>query len=312
MNDEVNDAINDAPASAAWLEEAPADVDGVISGLFIYPVKSCAGVQVQEALLTDTGLAFDREWMVVDGQGRFLTQRELPRMALIQPQLEAQALVLRAPGMPALQVSLSQPGVLIQVQVWQDTLAACDMGTVAAQWFSDFLGVAAQLVRFDPSQRRICSRDWTGGIEALNQFSDGYPLLLISQASLDYFNARLAARGHDAVSMARFRPNLVIDSAPSSLELLAHDEDRLDWLQIATAEGAVQLRPVKPCPRCPIPNIDPVSALSSPEVSDVLQGYRQDVRVGGAVTFGMNAIVLAGFGQRLEVGQAVGARLRFE
>ena len=122
----------------------------------------------------------------------------------------------------------------------------------------------------------------------------------------------LAARGHSAVSMARFRPNLVMGSKPGGLELLAHDEDRLDWLQIATAQCAVQLKPVKPCPRCPIPNIDPATALSSPEVGDVLQGYRQDARVGGAVTFGMNVIVLEGVGQRLEVGQAVGARLRFE
>ncbi|MGV8804073.1 MAG: MOSC domain-containing protein [Polaromonas sp.] len=304
--------MNNAPANAAWLDDAPADVAAVISGLFIYPVKSCAGVQVQQARLTDTGLAFDREWMVVDGQGHFLTQRELPRMALIQPQLEAQTLVLHAPGMPALKVALSQPGAPVQVQVWQDRLAACDMGAVAAQWFSDFLGVSARLVRFDPSQRRICSRDWTGGVEALSRFSDGYPLLLISQASLNDFNARLAARGHGAVGMARFRPNLVIDSAPGGLELLAHDEDRLDWLQIATAEGAVRLRPVKPCPRCPIPNIDPASALSSPEVGDLLQGYRQDARVGGAPTFGMNVIVLAGFSQRLQVGQPVGARLRFE
>ena len=305
-------AVNDVPANAPVLDDAPPDVAAVISSLFIYPVKSCAGVRVKQALLTDTGLAFDREWMVVDGQGHFLTQRELPRMALIQPQLSLGALVLNAPGMPALQVSLSQPGAPIQVQVWQDTLPARDMGAAAAQWFSDFLGLGVRLVRFDAQHKRLCSRDWTGGIEALNQFSDGYPLLLISQASLDDFNARLTARGHGAVGMARFRPNLVIDSAPGGLELLAHDEDRLDWLQIATAQGAVRLKPVKPCPRCPIPNIDPATALSSPEVSDVLQGYRQDARVGGAVTFGMNAIVLAGFSQRLEVGQAVGARLSFE
>ncbi|MBH1958276.1 MAG: MOSC N-terminal beta barrel domain-containing protein, partial [Burkholderiales bacterium] len=284
----------------------------VVSRLYVYPVKSCAGVRVEQAILLDTGLEFDRAWMVVDGKDEFLTQRELPRMALIRPQLKHFEMILRAPGMLALHIALDQVEAPSRVRLWGDEVAAYDMGPIAAQWFTDFLGVPARLVRFDPDHKRISSLHWTGGIEALNQFSDGYPVLLISEASLAQFNEKLMAKGFAAVGMERFRPNIVLGDAVDGLELMAHDEDRLDLLQIATEQGDVQLKPVKPCPRCPIPNIDPATALSSAEVGDTLQSYRQDARVGGAVTFGMNAIVLHGIGHLLRVGQRVGASYRFE
>jgi len=305
MSASLNDTLIDA------FSDAPSDLSAVISRLYVYPVKSCAGVQVQEALLTETGLEFDRAWMVVDAQGEFLTQRELPRMALIHPQLKHDEMVLRAPGMLALHIALDQVEAPVRVRLWKDEVAAYDMGAIAAQWFSDFLGIPARLVRFDPEHKRICSLQWTGGIEALNQFSDGYSVLVISEASLDQFNEKLATKGHAAVGMERFRPNIVLGNPADGLELAPHDEDRLDLLQIATEQGAVQLMPVKPCPRCPIPNVDPATALSSPEVGDMLQSYRQDARVKGAVTFGMNAIVLQGVDHLLKVGQAVGANFRF-
>ena len=311
-----------SPSLNKPLADAAFDLAAVVAGLYVYPVKSCAGVSVREAVLTDTGLAFDRAWMVVDAQGCFLTQREWPRMALIQPQLKYSEMVLRAPGMLALHIALDRVEAPVRVRVWSDEVAAYDMGALAAQWLSDFLGVAARLVRFDPEHQRVSSLKWTGGIEALNQFSDGYPVLVISQASLDQLNEKLAAQGVAAVGMARFRPNIVLGNCASGPELAPHDEDRLDLLHIATdasadagagaGAGAVQLKPVKPCPRCPIPNIDPATATSSPQVGDTLQGYRQDARVNGAVTFGMNAIVLGGVGQRLKVGQAVGARYCFD
>lgn len=283
----------------------------MVSRLYVYPVKSCAAVSVSEAVLTETGLEFDRAWMVVDGQGNFLTQRELPRMALIRPQLKHYEMVLRAPGMLALHIALDQVESPTRVRVWDDEVSAYDMGAIAAQWFSDFLGTPARLVRFDPDQKRLSSLRWTQGVEALNQFSDGFSLLVISEASLDQFNEKLLARGAPAVGMERFRPNIVLGPAAGS-DLAPHDEDRLDLLQIATAQGVVQLRPVKPCPRCPIPNIDPATAASSPEVGDLLQSYRQDPRVNGAPTFGMNAMVVQGAEQLLKVGQAVEASFRFD
>ena len=287
------------------------DVKASISGLFVYPVKSCAGVAVQEAILTETGLEFDRAWMVVNDKGEFLTQRELPRMALIQPQIKHYDMVLRAPGMLALHVKLDEVEGPVRVKVWDDEVAAFDMGKVAAQWFSDFLGTAARLVRFDPDHKRLSDKAWTGEVEALNQFNDGFAVLVISEASLAHLNSKLGTAGYASVGMSRFRPNIVLASAPGSDALAPHDEDRLEVLHITTEQGDVQLKPIKPCPRCPIPNIDPSTAISSPEVGDMLQSYRQDARVNGAVTFGMNAIVLAGVDQQLKVGQTVNSNYRF-
>ena len=282
------------------------DITATIARLFVHPVKSCAGIEVQEALLTDTGLDLDRAWMVVDADGVFVSQRELPRMALVRPQLRLSDMVLRAPGMLALHVSLDEVEQPLQVQVWGDTVQAFDMGAVAAQWFTDFLGRPLRLVRFDPDYRRVCSPKWTGDTEATTQFADGFPVLVASAAAVDDLNTRLAAAGFGAVGVERFRPNIVL----AGIE--AHDEDRVDMLHIATADGVVQLQPVKPCARCPIPDIDPATAESHPAVGNTLRSYRQDARVNGAITFGMNAIVCEGAGQVLRVGQAVGANYQFD
>jgi len=281
------------------------DISTRIARLFVYPVKSCAGVEVSEALLTETGLDLDRAWMVVDEQGEFVSQRELPRMALIRVVLKYSEVVLRAPGMLALHLQIEAVEEPVKVRVWDDEVNAYDMGAVAAQWFSDFLGRKLRLVRFDPDERRLSDRKWTSGAEALNQFSDGFPLLVASEGSLAELNRRLAQAGHEAVGIERFRPNIVL----AGLE--AHDEDRVEVLGIA-ADQEVQLRLVKPCPRCPIPDIDPATGLSSPQVSSTLRTYRSNELVNGAVTFGMNAIVLQGLDQMLKVGQPVTGNFRFD
>jgi uncharacterized protein len=294
------------------------ELQATLSRMFVYPIKSCAGVELKESLLIETGLEFDRAWMVVDEQGEFLSQRELPRMALIQPQLKFHEMVLRAPGMLALHIALDAVEQPCTVRVWDDTCKAYDMGDIAAQWFTDFLmqerptGIPAmklRLVRFDPEHKRLSSQKWTQSQEALNQFSDGYPLLVLSQASLDEFNARMAKAGHSTVGIERFRPNLVLEG------IEAHDEDRCAQFHLSTEQGIVTLAMVKPCPRCPIPNVDPKTAQSSPEVGQMLQTYRQDARVDGAITFGMNAIVKhseAGpFEYALRVGQKLQGRLQF-
>ena len=283
------------------------DLTGSVARLFIYPVKSCAGIEVQQALLTETGLQWDRAWMVVDAQDDLLTQRELPHMALVHPQLEADALLLHAPGQAPLAVPFASTGPVRRVRVWSDMVLAWDMGDVAAQWFSGFLGQPCRLVRFDPAQRRLSSLEWTGGIEAPNQFADGFPLLVASMAALDALNTQLAAAGHSGVGMERFRPNLVMGGVDANVE------DWLDLLHIDTGTpGGVQLQPTKPCVRCPIPDIDPASAERSAQVGEALYRYRQDARMGGALTFGMNAIVRVGVGQLLRVGQALGANYRFD
>ena len=271
-----------------------------IARLFVYPVKSCAGVERSEAVLTATGLDLDRAWMVVDAQGQGVTQRELPRLALVRPQLKLDEVVLRAAGMLALHLAIDAVESPVRVRIWDDEVAAYDMGDVAAQWFSDFLGRQLRLVRFDPDHRRLSDARWTGGVEAPNQFSDGYPVLVLGEASLAGLNARLAAAGHAPVGIERFRPNLVL----AGIE--AHDEDRVDVLTIG-ADQSVRLKLVKPSPRCPIPNIDPATAESGPAVGDALQAYRPDARLNGAISFGMNAIVLDGEDQLLRVGQPAAA-----
>ncbi len=283
----------------------PTDVSARIARLFVYPVKSCAGVELTQALLTETGLDLDRAWMVVDDKGEFVTQRELPRMALVRPQLKHYEVVLRAPGMLALHLAIDAVERPVEVTLWGDPVKAFDMGDVAAQWLSDFLGRRLRLVRFDPDHRRLSSLQWTGGLEAPNQFSDGFPLLVLGEGSLAELNQRLVAGGHESVGIERFRPNIVLAG------LQAHDEDRLDVLRIAAAQE-VLLRPVKPSPRCPIPNIDPATARIDPQVSDTLQAYRKNDRLAGAVTFGMNAVVLQGVEQTLCVGQDVTANWRFD
>ena len=303
----------DTPASASTsAPDFTPDITAVISRLFVYPIKSCGGVEVKEAILLDTGLEFDRAWMVVDAHGHFLTQRELPRMALVKPQLKHFEMVLRAPGMLALHIQLDEVEAPCRVTVWDDEVPAYDMGPVAAQWFTDFLGQTARLVRFDPTHKRLSSRQWTGDADGLNQFSDGYALLVISEASLSQFNDKLTSAGSAAVGMERFRPNIVLGHNAGGDKLLPHDEDRLELLQIATDQGAAQIKPVKPCPRCPIPNIDPLTALSAHTVGDMLQTYRQDARVGGAPSFGMNAIVLGSTDHLLKVGQSVEASYSFD
>lgn len=288
------------------MELVTADVDCSLSALNVYPIKSCGGISLQHGLLAETGIDFDRQWMVVDEHGEMLTQRVLPRMALIQPTLRGSDMVLRAPGMLALHVRLDTVEAATRVRVWDDVVKAYDMGALAAQWFSDFLARKLRLVRFDPEERRLSSARWTGDIEAENGFTDGYPLLVTSQASLDDLNARLAARGAAPVTMQRFRPNLVLDG------LQAFDEDHLHEIQIGQGEDAVRLRLVKPCVRCSIPDVDPLTAQTSHEVGDLLRSYRADPRMKGGVTFGVNAVIVSGFGQTLRCGQAVQGSWKFD
>ncbi|QLQ01234.1 MAG: MOSC N-terminal beta barrel domain-containing protein [Burkholderiaceae bacterium] len=276
-----------------------------MEGLFVHPVKSCAGVAVREALLTEAGLDLDRAWMLVDEAGEFVTQRELPQLARVVPRLGVTDVVLRAPGMLALHLAADAVEAPARVRIWDDEVDAWDMGDLAAQWFSDFTGQRLRLVRFDPEVRRLSSRRWTGGVEAPNLFSDGFPLLVTSSASLVGLNERLAAAGHAPVDLRRFRPNLVLGGVEP------HDEDRLAELRIRTDTGTVRLALVKPCARCPIPDVGPTAARAAPAVGDTLRGYRADARLGGALTFGMNAIVLEGAGQVLRVGQPVAADWAF-
>jgi len=283
------------------------DLDCTLSALFVHPVKSCAGIALDEALLIETGLDLDRAWMVVDEHGDMLTQRAQPRLSLVQPRFRGQEMELRAPGMLALHVRLDTVEAATRVRVWDDVVKAYDMGALAAQWFSDYIGggTRLRLVRFDPEQQRLSDLQWTGSLQAENAFADAFPLLVANSASLAELNQRLAARGVAPVTMQRFRPNLVLDG------LQPYDEDHIDAITIDAAEGPVRLRLVKPCTRCAIPNVDPQTAATGPEPGATLAGYRADPRMQGGITFGVNAVVVEGVERTLRVGQAARASLKF-
>ena len=286
------------------------DLTGTIHSLVVYPIKSCAGIAVQQARLTATGLEWDRAWMLATPDGEFLTQREYPRMVLIQPELLATDMRLTAPGMPALHVPYEvDPAQSAQggspIRVWKDTVSALDMGEVIAGWFTQFLETPCRLKRFDPNFRRIVDPKWTAGTESITQFADGFPVLVTSTASIEDLNQRLEAKGDAPVDARRFRPNIVIDGVES------HDEDRIESLFIDAGAEAVQLNLVKPCSRCPMPDVNPDNAVVGTQVNGALRNYRSDPRVGGALTFGMNAITFRGEGAVLRVGMAIGGDLSF-
>lgn len=269
-----------------------------ITALNIYPVKSCRGIALDRARITDTGFAHDREWLIVRPNGQFVTQREEPRLALIGTALTRDALTLTAPGMDALTIALDDGarGAALEVTCWRDRCAAFDAGAEAAAWLSAFLGAPRQLVRFDRARKRPSSTQWTQGIEALNQFSDAFPWLIISQASLDDLNSRLER----PLPMNRFRPNIVVDGLP------AYGEDDVHELRT----DGITLRIVKACTRCAIPTTDQATAQrEGDEPLRTLRGYRFSKELRG-VLFGQNAILIAGAGRELTVGQRLEAELK--
>ena len=273
------------------MSNAPAAVSARIARLFVYPVKSCRGTPLSRGTLTKSGMLHDREWMVVTPAGRFLTQRELPKLALVSPALREGALVLDAPGMPTLAVSLDdRSGERRPVVVWRDACQGIDAGDAVADWFSTFLGRPVRLVRFDESQRRGTDPQWSGGVAGETRFSDGFPLLVTSQGSLDEVNGALQERGADPVPMTRFRPNLVLAGLPPRAE------DRHRRIELP---GGVRLDLVKPCDRCAITTVDQDSGERHPsQPVATLRAIRRNPRTGGAC-FGQNAVPV------LPAGEAV-------
>ncbi|GFE84440.1 Fe-S protein [Steroidobacter agaridevorans] len=260
-----------------------------ITGLNIYPVKSCRGIALSQARLTETGFEHDREWLVITPEGRFLTQRERPQLAQIETALSDGQLVLRKPNGADLSLPLNLTGPELEVTIWRDKAAAFDAGDAAATWLTEHLGKPARLVRFDKRHKRASNMQWTGGVEALTQFADGYPWLLISQGSLEELNRRMTT----PLPMNRFRPNIVVDGLPP------FGEDSVDEF----VAGDVRLKVVKPCDRCVITTTDQITGeRNSDEPLKALKEFRFDRNLRG-VLFGQNMILTGGVGKELKVGQ---------
>lgn len=258
-----------------------------VQELFIYPLKSARAIPRSSVLLTETGFEWDRHWMAVDARGSHLTQRTHPRLALVEPQMTADALVLSAPDLSPLRLPLEPAGEAIPVQVWNDRCTGLDQGDVAAEWISEVLHDSARLVRMPPSMGRMADPKYAGPIAAPVSYTDGYPILVCNRASLDALNARMP----EPVPMERFRPNVVVEGLPPFAE------DRIACLRV----GPIVLRLVKPSTRCVITSTDQRTGERTTNPLPVLREFRFDRKLRG-MTFGENAVIAAGQGAYLERG----------
>jgi len=262
----TSSAVSSQPRDAAVVTRR-------LLGLYHYPIKSCRGTSLTEAVVGVRGIAADRHWMVVDAAGTFLSQRKLPRMALIAPRLGGGVLEVTAPGVPPLNVAVGHGGRRADVSVWDDRCAAIDEGDAAAEWFTTFLGMACRLVRMPDDEVRHVDPTYAGPGDQVG-FADGFSFLLTSRASLDELNRRLPT----PLPMNRFRPNLVIDG------VTAFEEDgwrhiRIDGITFAVA---------KPCARCAITTTDQNTAERSKEPLRTLATFRNVA--GKGVMFGQNLV----------------------
>ena len=246
-----------------------------LAGLYVHPVKSCAGIAVDRWPVTPRGLLWDRHWMLVGPDGVFVTQRALPGLARIRTTFSEARLVLQAPGMEPLIVPLERrAGEIREVQVWGDTCLSIDQGDAVAQWLGQAAGTPLRLVRMAADFERKVSPDFAPA-GATTDFADGFPVLVTTTASLADLNARLVK----PVDMRRFRPNLVIEGA------LPWAEDAWRRLRI----GPVLLELVKPCARCTMTTVDPDTGRTAKEPLKTLAQLRNH---DGKVLFGINALVL--------------------
>ncbi len=245
----------------------------VVSSLHIYPIKSSAGITLSNSWVDDLGLSFDRRFVITDDQGQFITARTEPTICLIQANITANGMILSAPKMPNLLINYQEFSEHYQqVTVWKDQINSQHCHHNYDAWFSEYLGKACHLHFFGQlSSRSVKNSDKQVG------FADGYPLLLISQASLNDLNQRL---GNNAVSMAHFRPNIVASNTQ------AFAEDTWETIRI----GEVTFDVVKPCSRCIFTTVNPSTGIKHPEQQPLatLKQYRQVEK--GDVMFGQNLI----------------------
>ena len=262
-----------------------------VSQLFVHPVKSLAGIEVNSVNLGELGPDYDRRWMIIDAKGKFLTQRQFPKMCLIKTQLLESVLILSTPDGDEYQLDKSarkSPQQQTQVRVRHDDVLAQDCGDQVADWLSRFLDFSVRLVFMQDQTKRYVDKDFALNSETVS-FADGFPILVISLASLDLLNSKL----DEAIDMRRFRPNIVIDGCEP------HAED--NWNHIDFAGTTISL--VKPCSRCIIPAIEPTTGDKQIAVIKALSDYRRGD--DGQIYFGQNALIKTHSGQAIKVGDAV-------
>ena len=272
----------------------------IISQLYIYPVKSLAGIAVDSITVTAQGLVDDREWMIVDDSGRYITQRELPQMARIQVALTNTGIRLSHPTADDLLVPnppLDTP--VEQVRVWKDFCLAQAASLSAHRWLNEILKYRRQLrlVRFAPDFVRATMPERFG--DATTRFADAAPFLIVNQHSLDALNLRLHREGLSSVDIRRFRPNIVATGIPAFAE---HDMSRL---QLRDSPLLWEL--CDACQRCSIITVDPDTGERTPHIVPFKQLTAINTAPGNprAPAFGINARLLAGAGAMVSVGLPV-------
>ncbi|MGP9795914.1 MOSC domain-containing protein [Halomonas sp. 86] len=278
-----------------------------ISELNIYPVKSLKGISLTRSELLPTGLAWDRRWMLVDTQQRFVTQRQRPALATVEVALTTDALVLSHPNVEPLSIPLAEPsGNLRIVQVWNDHCKAWPESSDVSSWLEAALGEQGSglsLVRFDTQFKRPIETAFLNGDDADTLFADGYPFLIASTGSLNALNRALEESGCQAIPMNRFRPNIVVETDKP----WAED----GWQALQASNGAFELILRKPCKRCKITTVDQQTA-QIPEPAEPLKtliGLNTQPELKGAY-FGQNATLHRGEGSIIHVGDTLVAEAR--
>ena len=258
-----------------------------VQELNVYPLKSARGIPKAHVRLAATGFEWDRHWMVVRGDGTFLTQRTHPLLTRIVTELTSEALLLTSEGLKPLMLPLAPQGPERPVRIWKDSCEGLDQGDEAAAWVSAVLGEPVRIVRTPATPGRRANPEYAGPAPSPVAFPDGYPILVCNRASLDDLNRRLP----EALPMERFRPNLVLEGLPPFAE------DRIASVDI----GPITLTLVKPCTRCIIPSTDQRTGIRGADPTPVLRTFRFDRKLLG-VTFGENAVITRGVGEILERG----------
>lgn len=253
-----------------------------VSALYLYPVKSLRGLAVNTAHVDPWGFEGDRRFLVIDEDNRFLTQRAHPIMATIETGLTAESLLLSHPKAGTIQVPRRAPGegprpLLREVTIWRDTVVSEDCGHDVADFLSSLLGRAARLVRMGPTFSRPVHQTTPPDLVS---FADGFPILVISEASLADLNCRIEERGGTPVPMNRFRPNMVVADAPP----FAEDS----WTRFRI--GSVDLRAGGPCARCIMTTTDQTTGVREKEPLVTLATYRRDPTEPTNVNFGQNVV----------------------
>lgn len=260
-----------------------------VSSLYIYPIKSLGGISLETARLTDRGFAYDRRWMLVDEENCFITQREFPQMSQLLVELREDGLLVRHRHTgDSLVVPFQPTGAPCTVTVWDDTCQGQFVSPEADQWFSDRLSLPCRLVYMPETTLRKVDPDYAHG-EEITSFSDGFPLLMIGQSSLDDLNSRLSR----PLVMERFRPNIVFTGGSPFLE------DEMAAFSIAD----IRFYAVKPCARCVITTIDLLTGEKGKEPLRTLSSYR---RHNNKLYFGQNLLFdMTPEVQNISVGDAI-------